>query len=164
MRFFGAQVLFVPEKTDLQKSKGGRRIGGERRDGPLSMYEAINLARQIASSLVRSQANCQDVLEYREMCLLLSSLFSLSLSLLLCYIRLCLFQLSAAISSASTNVQSINRLFTLVARDAADAPAQSLSLCVPGYRLSCRFCYLISSWNRFAVICRLMKYLLQAIF
>lgn len=36
-------------------TKGRKR---ERRDGPLSMYEAINLARQIASSLVRSQANC----------------------------------------------------------------------------------------------------------
>lgn len=44
-------------ETDLQKSEEG----GERErewKGPLSMYEAINLARQIASSLVRSQANC----------------------------------------------------------------------------------------------------------
>lgn len=30
----------------------------EEEEGPLPMYEAINLARQIASSLVRSQANC----------------------------------------------------------------------------------------------------------
>lgn len=29
------------------------------------MYEAINLGRQIASSLVRSQANCWDAVEYR---------------------------------------------------------------------------------------------------
>jgi len=31
------------------------------------MYEAINLARQIASSPLRSQANCSDTLEYRKM-------------------------------------------------------------------------------------------------
>lgn len=58
-----AWVLSVPEKRISRRAKKVDEGSVERErerewKGPLSMYEAINLARQIASSLVRSQANC----------------------------------------------------------------------------------------------------------
>lgn len=48
-----------------QPQKGSLSTTAERTESPLGMYEAINLQRQIASSLVRSQANCWDAVEYR---------------------------------------------------------------------------------------------------
>jgi hypothetical protein len=74
-------------------------------------------------------------------------------------------QLSAAISSASTNVQSINRLFTLIGRPAA--PVQSLSLHVARHRLSRRFLlsriHLVPEAIRIGINCRSVQGIPMAI-
>ena len=56
--------LCTPRMGRTSREGKSRRVH-ERTESPLGMYEAINLTRQIASSLVRSQANCWDAVEYR---------------------------------------------------------------------------------------------------